>query len=298
MSEYDDDNVEYDDIDEQEEATETEPEADELPDDVDDTDEDGEEPDAESDEEDDPADDELGFSFDDDEEGEGGDPYAGQEAPQWVKDLRKKNRELERQKRELEAKVGINSQQPVLREKPTLEDFDYDSDAFEQELLAWHTEKQQYEQKVQQEQQKYQQYDERYKADVDAIRTKADDYDEVEGVVIDTLPEVKQAMLKMLCDNPAKMAYTLGKSPNKLAELSKLDEPQFIKQIVLLEQKMSQSKTKSKSRNPNKPKPTSHELTGGAGGGDTQLAKLEAQAEKTGDRSKVVAYKRSLRNKS
>lgn len=53
--------------------------------------------------------------------------------------------------------------------------------------------------------------------------------------------------------------------------------------------------SKTKSRNQNKPKPKTHELEGAAGGADTQLAKLEAEAAKTGDRSKIHAYNR--RNK-
>lgn len=252
-----------------------------------------------SDESDDSTDDDvLEFSFDDDgEESDEKDPYAGQEAPQWVKDTRRRAKEVEREnrklKQQLEQRNGQSEQQQVLRRRPTTEDYDYneESEEYLADLDSWYAEKQQHDSKAQAEQQKYQQYRDRYKADVDAIKAKAPDYDEVESSVVDVLSEQKQGLLQMLVDNPAKVVYALGKnSPAQLERLSKLDDVQFTKQIVLMEQQMSST---SKSRNSNKPKPKTHELEGAAGGGDTQLAKLEAEAAKTGDRSKIHAYNRS-----
>ena len=252
----------------------------------DEQDADGEE--AES--QDDSDDDALDFSFDDD--GDSSDPFKGQEAPEWVKKVREENREL---KRQLKQRESQQFEQQVLREKPTLDDHDYDSDAFEQDYAQWLTEKQQVDAQVHAERQKYQQYHERYKADVDAIKAKAPDYDEVELSVVDVLSEQKQGLLQMLVDNPAKVVYALGKnSPAQLERLSKLDDIQFAKQIVLMEMQMS---SKTKSRNQNKPKPKTHELEGAAGGADTRLAKLEAEADRTGDRSKVAAYKKQLKSK-
>ena len=244
----------------------------------------------ESESQDDSADDALDFSFDDD--GDSSDPFKGQEAPEWVKKVREENREL---KRQLKQRESQQFEQQVLREKPTLDDHDYDSDAFEQDYAQWLTEKQQVDAQVHAERQKYQQYHERYKADVDAIKAKAPDYDEVELSVVDVLSEQKQGLLQMLVDSPAKVVYALGKnSPAQLERLSKLDDIQFAKQIVLMEMQMS---SKTKSRNQNKPKPKTHELEGAAGGADTRLAKLEAEADRTGDRSKVAAYKKQLKSK-
>lgn len=240
----------------------------------------------ESESEDDSADDALDFSFDDD--GDSSDPFKGQEAPEWVKKVREENREL---KRQLKQRESQQFEQQVLREKPTLDDHDYDSDAFEQDYAQWLTEKQQVDAQVHAERQKYQRYHDLYKAAVDSIKTKAPDYDEVELLVVDALSEQKQGLLQMLVDDPAKVVYALGKnSPAQLERLSKLDDIQFAKQIVLMEMQMS---SKTKSRNQNKPKPKTHELEGAAGGVDTRLAKLEAEAAKTGDRSKVYAYKRN-----
>lgn len=244
------------------------------------------EQDAEQDEVD--ADDSLDFSFDDDEEES--DPFAGQKAPEWVKKVREENRELKRQQREWQQQQG-QSQQQGLREKPTLDAHDYDSDAYEQDYAQWLTEKTQHDAQVQAETAKYQKYDDSYKQSVDAVRAKVANYDEIEQSIVDTLPVQRQAMIKMMVDNPARMVVALGNSPSKLQALSELDDMQFAKQIVLMEANMSNVK-----RNPNKPKPKSHNLEGSAGGGDAQLAKLEAEAEKTGDRSAIVAYRKKMRN--
>ena len=288
MSEFDDENQDYQEDTEQVEDNEVIEDEQDIEDSQDDEqDTDGEETESQDDSADD-SDDALDFSFDDD--GDSSDPFKGQEAPEWVKKVREENREL---KRQLKQQQTQQVEQQALREKPTLEDHDYDSDAFEQDYAAWLNEKSEHDAKVQAEQQKYQQYRERYKADVDAIKAKAPDYDEVELSVVDVLSEQKQGLLQMLVDNPAKVVYALGKnSPAQLERLSKLDDIQFAKQIVLMEMQMS---SKTKSRNQNKPKPKTHELEGAAGGADTRLAKLEAEADRTGDRSKVAAYKKQMR---
>ena len=284
MSEFDDDNQDY-----QEDIEQVDDELLDDEQDIEDSQDDEQDADGEEAEsQDDSDDDALDFSFDDD--GDSSDPFKGREAPEWVKKVREENRELKRQLKQREAQ---QMPQQVLREEPTLDDHDYDDEAFKQDYAQWLQEKQQIDAQVQAERQKYQQYHERYKADVDAIKAKAPDYDEVELSVVDVLSEQKQGLLQMLVDNPAKVVYALGKnSPAQLDRLSKLDDIQFAKQIVLMEMQMS---SKTKSRNQNKPKPKMHELEGAAGGADTRLAKLEAEADRTGDRSKVAAYKKQMR---
>jgi predicted RNase H-like nuclease (RuvC/YqgF family) len=62
-----------------------------------------------------------------------------QAAPDWVRDLRKKNREDQKRIRELEARLA-QTQAPAqtqLGKKPILEDFDYDTTAYESALADW-----------------------------------------------------------------------------------------------------------------------------------------------------------------
>lgn len=251
-------------------------------------------------EQDDSADnDVLDFSFDDDGDSDEKDPFAGQDAPQWVKDNRRRAKEVQRENRELKRKLeqyeSSNApEQQALREKPTFEAHEFDEDLYQADLDQWYVEKSQHDARQKAEQEKYQHYDERYKSSVDAVRAKVADYDEIEQSIVETVPPQRQALIKMLVDDPARMVVALGKSPAQLEKLLGLDDIQFAKQIVLMEQQMS---SKTKSRNPNKPPPKTHELEGAAGGADVQLERLEAQADKTGDRSAVIAYKRKMRTK-
>lgn len=236
------------------------------------------------------ADDDLGFSFDEPEnDSEGHDPFAGQAAPEWVKQLRKENRELKKQ-------IKQTPQQPQvapLREKPTITDHDFDSEAYEADLEQWFNEKAQHDEVINAQKAKDEAIDNRYVASVDKMRKIAPDYDEVEDTVVATLSPEKQALLKLGVEDTAKLVYALGKSPNKLAELEQLDPVSFVKQLGIMEFQMSQ-----KSRNPNKPQPKQHELTGAAGGGDSKLAKLEAEAAKTGDRTAIREYRKRMKQKS
>ena len=236
------------------------------------------------------ANDDLGFSFDEPEnESEGHDPFAGQQAPEWVKQLRKENRELKKQLKQTPQQQSV----PALREKPTITDHDFDSDAYEADLEQWFNEKARHDEVVNAQKAKDEAIDNRYISSVDKMRKIAPDYDDVEETVVSTLSPEKQALLKIGVEDTAKLVYALGKSPNKLAELEQLDPVSFVKQLGIMEFQMTQ-----KSRNPSKPQPKSHELTGTAGGGDSKLAKLEAEAAKTGDRTAIREYRKRMKQKS
>ncbi len=62
-----------------------------------------------------------------------------QKAPEWVRELRKSNRELQKENKALKAKQETPTEnKPVeLGKKPTLEELDYDSVAYDRELSAW-----------------------------------------------------------------------------------------------------------------------------------------------------------------
>src|SRR6185312_580908 len=69
-------------------------------------------------------------------------------APEWVRELRKANREKDRRIRELEqekaAREAANAPGAIkVGEKPTLEGCEYDPERFESELTAWHERKRQ-----------------------------------------------------------------------------------------------------------------------------------------------------------
>lgn len=66
-------------------------------------------------------------------------------APEWVRELRKSQRELARENRELKARLEVKAAEtnPVaeLGPKPNLEDYEYDTEKYEKDLSAWHDRK-------------------------------------------------------------------------------------------------------------------------------------------------------------
>ena len=57
-----------------------------------------------------------------------------EQAPEWVRDLRKRDRENQKRIKELEAQLNKPTEVAALPAKPKLDDFDYDTDAFEAAL--------------------------------------------------------------------------------------------------------------------------------------------------------------------
>lgn len=224
-------------------------------------------------------------------------------APTWVKDLRKQHRELQRENRELKAKMEQAAPKPKAQEvgkKPTLEDCDYDGDKFEQELTAWHERKRQAEHaaKQQEDEQKAQQEAwngrlESYKTAKAALKVK--DYDDAEEVTSGLFNEVQQAIIIDAADNPALVIYALGKNPAKAKELAAItSHTKFLREISRLED----TKLKVQSRkSPPAPEKTISGTGKISGSVDSNLDRLRAEAEKTGDYSKVTAYRRQQKEK-
>ncbi len=262
---------------------------DEIIDDEFDDDIDKDNPPNEDDDEETPNDDDdLGFSFDDEEESE-----EVKQAPKWVKEVRIQNRELKRKLKEYEAKQAQSTGMQALREKPTLEEYDYDDEAYQADLDKWYQEKQQFESHKQQVEQQFQQVQEKFNAEAQTISAVKPDFQEKLNKVAEALPIERQNFILGKTKNPAKLSYLLGKSPEKLAQLAELDDIDYIKQIGVLEYQMQQGKTKQ--RNPNKPKPRKHKTHSSGGGVDMRLQKLQEQAEKTGNYTEVIRYKKQMK---
>lgn len=251
-----------------------------LDDDIDDLDV-PTEPDDDTGKQGDDGDDDLDFSFDDP-------PQADDDE---LAKLRAENLALKQEKAKWEQKNA--PQLPQLRPRPKPIDFDWDDDDFNADLDKWLDEKAEYDKAMAETGNRYNVINQNYAQSRERIKAKVADYDEVEQLVASNLSDEKQALLKMAVGDVGRVVYALGKSQGKLLELSKLDEVAFIRELVLMEQKL-QNRPKTGNR---KPTPKEHELTGVAGGGDEHLAKLEAEALRTGDRTKVQAYKRQLKAK-
>lgn len=229
------------------------------------------------------------------------DEFNGKPAPTWVKDLRKQSREDKKRIKELEAQLQKSqpAEKPIeVGAKPKLSDFDYDEDKFEQAVEQWHERKRQVEQqqesqraeeeKAQQAwQQKMQSYEERRQS----VAAKVRDFEEVEEAAKDKLSPTQQGILIHAADNPELIMYHLGKNPAKAKELSEITDPiQFAFAAAKLDAQMK-IQTRKPATQPERKPSGSGSLNGVV---DKKLAQLEAEAERTGDRTELIKYKKSL----
>ena len=219
-------------------------------------------------------------------------------APEWVRELRKSNREKERKIRELEAKLSATATEtkPVtLGKKPTLEDCDYDSDEFEVKLAEWYEQKREYDAA---EANAAAQRDAEAKAWQDKLDSyakakaslKVRDYEDAEAFALDTFNVTQQGIVLQGSDNPALIIYALGKNTKRAKELASINDPvKFAFAVAKLETQLKVTNRKAAA---------SPERTITSGGGrisgsvDSTLERLREEALKTGDLSKVMAYKR------
>lgn len=232
------------------------------------------------------------------------------EANSTIRQMRAKLRAEERERKRLQAELDAKKANPEakadgeteLGPKPTLEDFDYDDEEYEASLLKWHDTKKKVEaaQKEQEEKRKAQteEWSKRVKSHEDrrAEMIEHPEYEDAEAVVIGGLSENQQYMAVRALKDAPKMFLALGKHPARLKKLAGItDEVDFIAAIVREEAAM-----KITGKRAERLKPETR-LQGGAapaGGSDATLKRLEAEADRTGDRTKVQAFKRSLREKS
>ena len=225
-------------------------------------------------------------------------------APQWVRELRKSNREKDRRIRELEQKVATPPAAApadvVVGTKPTLEACEYDAEKFEAQLEAWHTRKREADdqQRRKEDAEKAARADWQGKLDAygkakTALKVK--DFDDVEEAARDTLSVVQQGVIINGAENAAVLMYALGKNPKKAKELAAIADPvKFAFAVAKLEAQLKVT--------PRKTAPLPERVVRGSapmtGTVDTTLEKLRAEADRTGDRSKVSAYIRQKQQKA
>ena len=246
-----------------------------------------------------------------DDEGEGDDDVVvsiGEEsppqeeetrAPEWVRELRKANREKERKIRELEAKLNATATEtkPVaLGPKPTLESCDYDSDEYETKLANWYEQKRHADAAEAEAQAQRDAEAKAWQDKLDAYAKaraslKVRDYEDAEAFALETFNVTQQGIVLQGSDNPALIIYALGKNSTKAKELASITDPvKFAFAVAKLETQLKVTNRKAAAA------PERTISTGGgriSGSVDSTLDRLREEALKTGDMSKVMAYKRS-----
>ncbi len=217
-------------------------------------------------------------------------------APEWVRELRKTNRELRRQNQELHGRLQQSAPQQAvsLGKEPTLEDYDYDAEEFKKAYKGWFEQKRsideqqaRQEAEIEKQNRAWQEKLAGYSKSRAELRVK--DFEEAESVTQETLNVVQQGVILQGAENPALIVYALGKRPKKAQELAEIKDPvKFAFAVAKLEKELKVTSKKPTTL----PEKT---IVGGAkisGSIDSTLERLRAEAAKTGDNSKVNAYKR------
>lgn len=224
-------------------------------------------------------------------------------APEWIRELRKSNREKERRIRELEAKVAAATpaqQAIVVGPEPELEEF---ADAaaiakYKADLAAWHDRKRQ----ADEQQRSLEAADraartqwERTLADYGKAKgaLKVRDFDEAEATAQDLFSVMQQGLL-LKAKRPAELIYALGKNPKVAKQLAAVSDPvDFVYAVGEIVSKLKV--TPRKTAPP--PDTVVRSAVPGSASGDGTLKRLQAEADKTGDRTKVAAYMRQQKLK-
>jgi desulfoferrodoxin (superoxide reductase-like protein) len=221
-------------------------------------------------------------------------------APEWVRELRKSHRELQRQNRDLQAKLQTTQTEtkPVtLGKKPTLEDHDYDADKFEVALSDWFDLKRKaadvsarQEAEVMTQQKAWQSKLDSYGKAKAELRVK--DFEDAEAVAQELFSITQQGVVLQGAENPALVIYALGKNLKKAKELSEITDPvKFAFAVAKLEKDLKVTNRKAA--------PPPEKIVSGTGRSsgavDSTLERLRAEAEKTGNMTKVIQYKAQKR---
>jgi hypothetical protein len=111
--------------------------------------------------------------------------------------------------------------------------------------------------------------------------------------VLETLSVTQQGIILQGAQNPAVMVYALGKNPNKAKELAGITDPvQFAFAVAKLETQLSVQKKQA-------PPPEKRiNGNGSLGTSNAQLDRLREEAARSGDFTKVIAFKKQLKNQN
>ena len=212
---------------------------------------------------------------------------------QKTKELRAKDAEIAELRRQVQGGVKPVTAE-TLGEKPTLAACEYDEAVYEEKLSAWHETKRKIDDAKRQQEQAQQKEQERWAAKVTEHQQKAKalkvrDFDDVEAIVEEHLSPLQRAIIVDCAKDSAALQYALGKNPAKLKELAEIENPaQFTWAVSQLEPKLKITTRKAAPA----PERQIRGSSPGAGGLGGELDKLRAEAEKTGDYTKVTAFKR------
>jgi len=237
-------------------------------------------------------DEETVVSFDDDEAGD-------EPGNSTIRQLRDRNKELAKENADLR-RSAPQPPQIELGPKPAMTDFDFDEEKFEAALTGWHERKRQIEQRDREAKEIADAAEREWQRDMANFNTRRDalslpDYDEAAEHVGSTLALPQQAVIiKVARDAPA-FIYGLSKSDTRLMELAKIQDPIKLAAAVARMEGGLKVVKRRKGAAPDRPAKGSRSMPGGV---DKRLEQLETEANRTGNRTELIAYRKKLEKRA
>ena len=230
----------------------------------------------------------------------GDDPPPPEEDSSVIRRLRTIHKEKETENRNLRRQLAENAETNPVGVKPTLESCDHDDAKYEKDLNTWYGKKSEQDQRHAEVTAKQKRDDEAWQKKLDShgeksTALKVQDYDIAQETAFESLSITQQGLIIQAADNSANVFYALGRSKKHLEELSAIKDPlKFTAAMSKMEVQIKVTKrtpgTKPEGEVKGSGNPTNP--------GSNELEKLRAEAEKTGDNSKVVAYRKAQRDKA
>jgi hypothetical protein len=233
-------------------------------------------------------------------------------APAWVRDVRKTNRELVRKTREQEAEIArlkgaddtaATPAAIVVGEKPTFESCAFDPDKFEAELTAWNKRKADAEAQQTAAVKTREAEEKNWRTRVDAVEGAAAKLKvrDPEGAVLafeGTFSVLQRGIIMGAPEDAATSAalrFALGSNPARAKALASIADP--IKFAMKLADEIKEMKMTTRKPAPVPERRVAGNVAGAAAV-DNTLNRLREEAAKTGNHSKVIAYKNEQRKKA
>lgn len=225
-------------------------------------------------------------------------------APAWVKDVRKRNRELERELatlRAAQAKPANADPEIEVGEKPTLDGCKYDEDEFERQLLEWTERKRQADARKAEAEKQREAAQKDWQARLTSFAQqrealKQPDVDDAEAVVASKLTREQMAVIVKGARqyNSAAIVYALGKSPARLEKLAEIKDP--VDFAIAVGRLSSEVKVDKRKKAPPKPETV---IRGSASMASTpklkEFERARHKAAQTGNWSEVIKLRKQLK---
>ena len=211
----------------------------------------------------------------------------------WVKELRQQHRELRRENRALQEKLeALKPKQDPVGAKPTLADSNWDEEAFAEKLASWQDAKRKIDAEKSASEQAVRKQNEEWENTLRSYQTKKSarsaDYADAEDNLTAVLTQAQQGILLVSADDATEVVAYLGNNDKELDRLGKITDPvKFAAAIAKIEAKMEREQKSPSVDEPIRGSSPTRK--------DDQLERLRAEAAKTGDYSKIHAFKRALR---